>query len=86
MSDAGVYRYADFAIHPRQPDLVIAIREDHTIDEPSKVVNTLVLIDAREEKVTVIVEGNDFYASPKWNHDGSKIAWLEVSYERTIRF
>ena len=78
--ESKVYRYADFTVHPQNPDLVFAIREDHTNPEPSKVVNTLVVIDAKTTAVTVVVEGNDFYASPKWNHDGSKAAWIEVSF------
>ena len=78
-TESSVYRYADFAVHPQNPDLVLAIREDHTIDEPSKVVNALVVINAANKEVTVVVEGNDFYASPRWNNDGTKAAWIEVS-------
>lgn len=75
--ESKVYRYADFNVHPTHPDLVVAVREDHTIDEPSQVVNTLVLIDASQKSVSVLREGKDFYASPKWDSEGVRLAWIE---------
>ena len=74
----NVFRYADFGLHPSDPTTFLAIQEDHTVDEPSKVVNTVVLV--RENKVTVLVEGNDFYSCPRWNSDGSKICWITWSH------
>ncbi|KAF9918649.1 Dipeptidyl aminopeptidase [Lobosporangium transversale] len=62
------WRYADIAIHPSEKFL-ICVREDHTIDTPQTVVNTLVVVklDAQEPNVHVLVEGADFYSSPRFN-------------------
>lgn len=41
----GEYRFADFVVDPSNTrNLIYAIQEDHTIDEPSKVVNSIVSI------------------------------------------
>lgn len=69
-------RFADFCPHPHNPDLILAVQEDHTVDEPSGVVNTLVIIDAHKKSVDIIAEGRDFYASPRWSSDGQLIAWI----------
>ncbi|KAF9432892.1 Dipeptidyl aminopeptidase [Entomortierella beljakovae] len=62
------WRYADAAIHPSEKFL-ICVREDHTIDTPQTVVNTLVVVrlDTSEPNVEVLVEGADFYSSPRFN-------------------
>ncbi|OSD00963.1 alpha/beta-hydrolase [Trametes coccinea BRFM310] len=71
------YRYAKFAVHPRQPHLLVAIREDHTNDQPSTIVNILCLINTKEKTVTPLVEGADFYCNPCFTPDGKHIAWLQ---------
>jgi len=71
------FRYADFAIHPSKPTLVAAIKEDHTIDEPSKVINTLVIIDTETTNITTIASGRSFYSHPRFNIKGDKILWFE---------
>ncbi|KAF9927696.1 Dipeptidyl aminopeptidase [Linnemannia zychae] len=62
------WRYADVEIHPSEKFLV-CVREDHTIDTPQTVVNTLVVVrlDTKEPNVAVLVEGADFYSSPRLN-------------------
>ncbi|KAG0007436.1 Dipeptidyl aminopeptidase [Entomortierella chlamydospora] len=48
------WRYADIEIHPSEKFL-ICVREDHTVDTPQTVVNTLVVVrlDAKEPNVEV---------------------------------
>ncbi|GJJ69568.1 hypothetical protein EMPS_01915 [Entomortierella parvispora] len=61
-------RYADIEIHPSEKFL-ICVREDHTVDTPQTVVNTLVVVrlDTEEPNVQVLVEGADFYAGACFN-------------------
>lgn len=68
-------RFADLVVAPGGRGLV-AVREDHT--EPDReAVNTLVWLDAdRIGAGTVLVEGDDFYASPRLDTEGKKLAWL----------
>jgi Tol biopolymer transport system component len=75
-----VYRYADFSVHPDQANLILAVREDHTSDLPSEVVNTIVLLDSRTQDEQVVVQANDFYSFPRFSPDGKKVLWLEVSF------
>lgn len=72
------YRFADFACHPEAPNLVVCILEDHTRPAPKDVANSLVVLntDSSENPVT-LVSGNDFYASPRFNTDGTLLAWTE---------
>src|ERR1051325_450870 len=67
-------RYADGSIDlPR--NLLFCIREDHSgSGEP---INTVVSVNlGRENSGTVIVSGNDFYASPRLSPDRSELAWI----------
>ena len=71
-------RYADGVIdHARQR--MICVREDHRTSgqEPS---NTLVAIDLEHGAMEVLVEGQDFYASPRLSPDGTRLAWLTWSH------
>ncbi len=67
------HRYADMrrdAHHNR----LVAVREDHTgTGEPA---NEIVAIDLETGAETVLVTGNDFYASPRLSPDGRWLAWL----------
>lgn len=54
--------------------------EDHTIDEPAKVVNTLCVISTRTKTVKSIITGADFYACPKFSPDGTRFAWQQWSH------
>ncbi|MDM0115948.1 prolyl oligopeptidase family serine peptidase [Variovorax sp. J22R133] len=68
-------RYADADIdHARR--LWIGVREDHR-DAGREAVNTIVALDedAGGEGI-VIVQGGDFYASPRLSPDGRQLAWL----------
>lgn len=62
------WRFADIAIHPSEKFLV-CVREDHTVDTPQTVINSLVVVrlDTKEPNAQVLVEGNDFYAGTCFN-------------------
>ncbi|HEU0253835.1 MAG TPA: prolyl oligopeptidase family serine peptidase, partial [Pyrinomonadaceae bacterium] len=68
-------RYADGRMdHARSR--IICVREDHTGEgEP---VNSIVAVDLNSGDGTgsVLVEGNDFYSSPRLSPDGTQLAWL----------
>ncbi len=69
-------RYADGSVD-RQHNRIIYVREDHTTTEA---INTLVSVALDGSDVdrgsTVLVSGNDFYASPRVSPDGHQLAWL----------
>jgi len=67
-------RYADVIVDRRRNRL-ICVREDHT-DPRREAINTLAVVDLRGGGGTVLVSGNDFYASPRLSADGSRLAWL----------
>jgi len=68
-------RYADGAYDARR-GLLYYVREDHR--GPDEAVNTLVKVRCDGDDVggKVIVEGNDFYSSPRLSPDGLRLAWL----------
>jgi dipeptidyl aminopeptidase/acylaminoacyl peptidase len=81
--------YADFAID-RIHRQIICVREDHrgkngisdaapTADcPPDEVVNTVVALDLNEnpDGGEILLQGNDFYSTPRLSPDGSRLAWL----------
>jgi dipeptidyl aminopeptidase/acylaminoacyl peptidase len=68
-------RHADFALDERHQRL-IAVREDHTTGS-SAAVNTIVSLGAdRKSPAITLVEGNDFYSSPRLSPAGTYLAWL----------
>ncbi|KAI6018169.1 Alpha/Beta hydrolase protein [Pisolithus microcarpus] len=71
------YRYANFAVHPVETNLIASILEYHPDENPQNVVTTLCVIDTATTTRTGLVEGADFYASPVFNPSGTKIAWQE---------
>ncbi|HEY7559675.1 MAG TPA: S9 family peptidase [Candidatus Binatia bacterium] len=74
LTKAGAMRYADGQIDRRR-NLFFCVREDHS--GQGEAVNTIARINLNgPEAETVVVSGNDFYASPCLNPDGSQLAWL----------
>ncbi|MEM7111860.1 MAG: S9 family peptidase [Chloroflexota bacterium] len=68
-------RFADGMLDERN-GRYICIREDHRV-APAEAINTIVSLRLDgEDDGTVLASGNDFYASPALNPDGSKLAWL----------
>ncbi|KAF8547976.1 hypothetical protein OG21DRAFT_818509 [Imleria badia] len=75
------WRYANFAIHPTQTNLLVTLREDHTYDpdgtHSDRVVNTICVVDTSrpDDNPTTIIQGAGFYATPVLNPSGNKIGW-----------
>ena len=72
----GEMRYADSCMDQSRNRL-ICVREDHT-REGTEAVNSIVSINLEpgNEYGTVLVEGNDFYSTPRVSPDGTQLAWL----------
>jgi dipeptidyl aminopeptidase/acylaminoacyl peptidase len=68
-------RYAD-AILDEAHGRIIVVREDHTTGA-SQPVNALVSIRTTgNDEGQLLVSGNDFYATPRLNPEGTRLAWL----------
>jgi dipeptidyl aminopeptidase/acylaminoacyl peptidase len=72
----GEMRYADSCMDQARNRL-ICVREDHTRDGV-EAVNSIVSVSLElgDDHGTVLVEGNDFYSTPRLSPDGSQLAWL----------
>ncbi|HEY9289454.1 MAG TPA: S9 family peptidase [Candidatus Dormibacteraeota bacterium] len=75
ISPAKDIRHADLVFDaPR--NRLIAVREDHSTGA-QWAVNSIVALDSgRESQGTILVEGNDFYSSPRIDPSGTHLAWL----------
>lgn len=73
-------RYAD-GVMDRRRGRILTVREDHTTGA-REAVNTLVAVNAEGDEGggTVLVEGSDFYASPRLSPDGTQLAWLSWNH------
>lgn len=74
------FRYADFDLHPTHKHFLAAVLEDHTNDDPTTVLNTLVVINTKTQTLTTIASGADFYAAPRFSPDGARIAFQEWNH------
>jgi dipeptidyl aminopeptidase/acylaminoacyl peptidase len=73
------FRYADGDLTP-DGRLIVCVRERHDGDE---VLNELVVFPADgSAEPRVIASGHDFYASPRLDPAGSKLAWLSWDHPR----
>jgi dipeptidyl aminopeptidase/acylaminoacyl peptidase len=72
----GEMRYADSCMDQARARL-ICVREDHTRADV-EAVNSIVSVSLEpgDDHGTVLVEGNDFYSTPRLSPDGSQLAWL----------
>lgn len=76
----GPWRYADL-VEDRHRQRLICVREDHSA-EGREPVTTLVAVrlgaagEEVPEPVSVLVEGHDFYSSPRISPDGTRLCWL----------
>jgi dipeptidyl aminopeptidase/acylaminoacyl peptidase len=71
----GKWFYADYAFDPLRNRLV-CVREDHSAD--GEAVTTLVSIplDGGLHSGDVIASGHDFYSTPRFSPDESRLSWL----------
>lgn len=66
-------RYADPDVSP-DGERLVCVRERH--DANGDVTNELVVMRTDGSNPSVLASGRDFYGSPRWSPDGSKIAYL----------
>ncbi|GJE93608.1 alpha/beta hydrolase [Phanerochaete sordida] len=84
--ESKVLRYANFAVHPKFPYVLVCVCEDHTHPEPSAVSTSLVTINTMThsteplDAVASLVAGADFYASPTFSPDGTRLAWQQWNH------
>jgi dipeptidyl aminopeptidase/acylaminoacyl peptidase len=78
LTPEGKLRYADFCLE-RMRTRLLCVCEDHS-QENSEPVNKIVSIDLNSGAVTTLIEGNDFYSSPRLSGDGSQLAWLSWNH------
>ena len=71
-------RYADSIVDTRRAQL-ICVREDHTSSDQDAIA-ALVTIPLAGGEPHVLVQGSDFYSSPRLSPDGSKLAWLSWNH------
>jgi len=72
----GDVRYADGCLDQTR-SRIVCVREDHT-NQDSEAVNSIVAVslEGSDDYGLVLVEGNDFYSSPRLSPDGTQLAWL----------
>lgn len=70
-------RYADFDVHPLDTNMILAVQEDHSDDA---VENRIVLINSNDQSAKVVCQGADFYCAPRFNHDGTKLCWIQWNH------
>ena len=75
ISPTAKMRYADFNVD-KHWNRLIYVQEDHSVagHEPTNRIAAISLDGIQEE--TVLISGNDFYASPRLSPDASHLAWL----------
>jgi dipeptidyl aminopeptidase/acylaminoacyl peptidase len=78
LTSDGKMRYADF-VFDKQRNRLIAVREDHTMSD-TNCANSIVAVDLETGANTVLVEGCDFYSSPRLSPDGKRLAWIEWNH------
>jgi dipeptidyl aminopeptidase/acylaminoacyl peptidase len=77
--ESTVHRFANFAVHPKCPTLLVSILEDYTEDSPQAVKTTLCVIDTKT-KCAIELQGiskADFFAAPVFSPDGKRLAWQQ---------
>ena len=78
LTPEGPLRYAD-AVVDRRRGRLIAIREDHS--GGGEAVNAIVSVPLDgSANVEVLVDGADFYSSPRLAPDGGRLAWLSWNH------
>ena len=86
--DIKPLRFADFEYDSHR-NRIICIMEDHTNPKPDDVVNSIVSISlscllkesstkekGEENLIEVLAQGNDFYATPRLDSTGTKLAYI----------
>ncbi|HEX3429017.1 MAG TPA: hypothetical protein VHS36_09435, partial [Candidatus Limnocylindrales bacterium] len=80
--EGRAWRFADLSID-RFRNRILAIREDHepdTLARHGEAENAVVAIDLASGEVSVLVDGSDFFSSPRQSPDGRRMAWLRWNH------
>lgn len=81
LTQPGKQRFADFVVDGARGRL-LGVRELHGDDEHAQPGNTICAIDTATGAETVLVQGADFYSSPRLSPDGRALAWLSWDHPR----
>lgn len=71
-------RYADIVVDNSRNRL-ICVCEDHS-QSNAEAKNSIVTINLTTGKIQTLLEGNDFYSSPRLSPDGQQLAWLSWNH------
>ncbi len=74
ITNAATFRFADL-VYSASSSSLVCVAEEHNDDYPEPK-NSLVSIDISTGAITVLHEGQDFYAAPCLSADDKKLAWL----------
>ena len=78
LTPSAARRFADGQFDRRR-NLFFTVSEDHSADREA--VNAVLALDLdSDEGGTVVLSGNDFYASPRLSPDASELAWLSWNH------
>ena len=74
LTERGEKRYGDIVIDSDR-DRLICVCEDHSLKdvEPQ---NNIISIDLSNGRIQTLIEGSDFYSSPRLSPDGRYLAWI----------
>jgi dienelactone hydrolase len=76
LTPPGDWFYADYAIDTRRGRLV-CVREDHAVPGREAVTTLVSLpLDGPQTAGQIIVSGHDFYSTPRFSPDASRLSWL----------
>ena len=80
ITPAADVRYSDYCLDESRNRLV-CVREDHR-NPAAEAVNSIVSLDLQgnDDCGRVLIEGNDFYSSPRVSPDRTQLAWLTWSH------
>ncbi|PWN45390.1 hypothetical protein IE81DRAFT_320139 [Ceraceosorus guamensis] len=73
--DSPTSLLGDFHAHPTLP-LMLCVHEDHTVDTPEGVKNSIGCLDTRTGKLHALVEGPDFSTAPRFSPCGRFVVWV----------
>jgi dipeptidyl aminopeptidase/acylaminoacyl peptidase len=71
-------RFADF-VHDPSHNRLISVCEDHTRGDHEPA-NRIVAVDLATGKVSPLIEGADFYSTPRLSPDGRQLAWVSWNH------
>ncbi len=78
LTSEGRSRYADLAVDASR-SRIVCVREEHASGEPA---NTLVAVPLAGGEPQLLAAGADFYASPRLDPTGTRLAYLSWSHPR----